>query len=154
MVTPSPVRAIAEDERGELWFATDTGLIVFDGADWWQRQGAELVRLFTELTVRSPIERGVSELTFWRFVRNNNLWQSLTPNGAAQFITANPPAAATAEAAVRAMTWTDGVNPQLGSFDGDAFTASADAPAAIRVRFKPDALRILDGGSAPRLLLA
>ena len=53
-VTQSPVRAIAEDERGQLWFATDTGLIVFDGGDWWQRQGADLVRLFSELTVRSP----------------------------------------------------------------------------------------------------
>ena len=29
---------LAEDERGQLWFATDTGLIVFDGDDWWQRQ--------------------------------------------------------------------------------------------------------------------
>jgi hypothetical protein len=153
-VTQALVRAIAEDERGQLWFATDTGFIVFDGADWWQRQGAELVRLFSEPTVRSPLERGIAELTFWRFVRSGNFWQSLTPNGAAEFVAANPAAAATAEPAVRAVTWTDGVNPQLGSFDGQTFTPSNDAPGPVRVRFKPDALRILDGGipALPRLL--
>ena len=153
-VTKLPVRAIMEDERGQLWFATDTGLIVFDGSDWWQRQGADLVRLFSELTVRSPLERGVGELTFWRFARGAGHWQSLTPNGGAGFVTADPPPTAAAEAAVRAVTWTDGVNPQLGAFDGQTFTPSADPPAAVRVRFKPDALRIIDGGipALPRLL--
>src|SRR6266542_3383943 len=93
-VTQSPVRAFVQDERDRLWFATDTGLIVFDGADWWQRQGADLVHLFTELTVRSPLERGVSELTFCRFVRAAHRWQSLTPNGNATFVAVNPAPAA------------------------------------------------------------
>ena len=57
-------------------------------------------------------------------------WQSLTPNGNAQFVAVNRAPAAAAEPAVRAVTWTDGVNPQLGSFDGETFTPSADAPAA------------------------
>lgn len=155
-VTQGPVRALVEDERGQLWFATDTGLIVFDGADWWQRQGAGLVRLLSEPAVRSPLERGVGELTFWRFVRSANRWQSLTPTGSAAFVVVNPAAAAAAESPVRALTWTDGVNPQLGSFDGETFTPSADAPAPVRVRFKPDALRVLDGGipALPRLLPA
>jgi hypothetical protein len=153
-VTQAPVRALAEDERGRLWFATDTGLIVFDGADWWQRQGADLVRLFSEPTVWSPLERGVGELTFWRFVRGANRWQSLTPIGNATFVSVDPTAVATTQTPVRAVTWTDGVAPQLGGFDGDTFTPSADAPAAVRVRFKSDALRIRDGGipALPRLL--
>lgn len=152
-VTQMPVRAIVEDERGRLWFATDTGLIVFDGGDWWQRQGADLVRLFSEPAVRSPLERGVGELTFWRFVRGANRWQSLTPNGNATFVAVDPTAAATAQTPVHAVTWTDGVTAQLGGFDGDTFTPSADAPAAVRVRFKPDALHIRDGGipALPRL---
>jgi hypothetical protein len=155
-VTQAPVRALAEDERGQLWFATDVGLIVFDGADWWQRQGAALVRLLSEPAVRSPLERGVGELTFWRFVRGTDRWQSLTPGGTATFVVVNPPVVTTAEAPVRAVTWTDGVNPQLGSFDGATFTPSAEAPAAVRVRFKPDALRVLDGGipALPRVLPA
>ena len=45
------------------------------------------------------------------------------------------------------------MNPQLGSFDGTTFTPSEDAPAPVRMRFKPDAVRILDGGipALPRL---
>ena len=153
-VTQLPVHAVATDERGQLWFATDTGLIVFDGADWWQRQGALLARLVNEPLVRTPLERGVSELTFFRFVRSAARWQSLTPIGSAGFVVVNPAATAIAEPAVSTMTWTDGVHQQLGSFDGDTFTPSADAPAAVRVRFKPDALRVLDGGvpALPRLL--
>lgn len=153
-LTQLPVRALAEDERGQLWFATDTGLIVFDGSDWWQRQDADLIRVLNEPAVRSPLERGVSELTFWRFVRSASRWQSLTPIGNAAFVAVNPAAATAAEAPVRSVIWTDGVNPQLGSFDGDTFTPSADAPATVRVRFKPDAFRVLDGGvpALPRLL--
>jgi hypothetical protein len=152
-VTQAPVRTLAEDERGQLWFATDAGLIVFDGADWWQRQGAELVRLMSERAVRSPLERGAAELTFWRFVRSTNRWQALTPTGNAAFTIANPDAAASEEPPVIAVTWTDGVVPQLGAFDGETFTPSADAPAGVRVRFKPDALRVLDGGipALPRM---
>jgi hypothetical protein len=153
-VTQVPVHALAEDERGQLWFATDTGLIVFDGSDWWQRQGPDLIRLFSEPSARSPLERGAGELTFWRFVRNADRWQSLTPNGNAAFVVANPAPAAAAETAVHAMAWTDGVNPQLGEFDGETFTPSDDEPAPVRVRFKPDALRVLDGGipALPRLV--
>ena len=153
-VAQAPVRALRQDERGQLWFATDTGLIVFDGADWWQRQGADLVRLLSEPSVLSPLERGVSELTFWRFVRSASRWQSLTPVGSAGFVVVNPDGAAAVETAVLAATWTDGVNPELGSFDGTSFTVSADAPATVRTRFKPDALRLLDGGipALPRLL--
>jgi hypothetical protein len=153
-VTQQPVHTITEDERGQLWFATETGLLVFDGADWWQRRGADLVRFRRESAVLPSLESGGGELTFWRFVRGASRWQSLTPSGTAGFVTNDPPASATDEPPVRAVAWTDGVNPQLGSFDGDAFLPSEDAPAAVRVRFKPDALRILDGGvpALPRLL--
>ena len=153
-VTQEPVHTIAEDERGQLWFATETGLIVFDGADWWQRRGADLVRFLSQPSVRPSLETSGGELTFWRFLRGANRWQSLTPSDPGGFVTDNPPAAATDQPPVLAMTWTDGVNPQLGSFDGNAFTPSGDAPAAVRIRFKPDALRILDGGipALPRLV--
>ncbi len=153
-VVQATVRAIAHDERERLWFATDTGLLVFDGADWWQRQGRELVRLLSDLSVRTPLERGVTELTFWRFVRGTNRWQSLTSVGRAAFVTVDVTAAATSEAPIRSVVWTDGVHPQLGVFDGETFTPSDDDDAApVRVRWKPDALRILDGGipAVPRL---
>ena len=152
-VTQEPVHAIAEDERGQLWFATDTGLIVFDGADWWQRRGADLVRFRSEPAVLPSLESNAGELTFWRFVRGGDRWQSLTP-GTAAFVTNDPLPSATDEPPVHAVTWTDGVTPQLGSFDGDTFSPSEDAPAAVRMRFKPDALRILDGGipALPRLV--
>ena len=153
-VTQAPVHHIALDERGQLWFATDTGLLVFDGADWWQRRGTDLIRILNEPTVRSPLELGVGELKFWRFARSADRWQALTPNGSALFTAENPAPVATAEAAVHALTWTDGVNAQLGTFDGATFTVAADAPAPLRARFKPDALRVLEGGipALPRLL--
>ena len=152
-VTQAAVLAIAEDERGQLWFATETGLIVFDGADWWQRRGADLVRFRSEPAILPALESTDAELTFWRFVRGADRWQSLTPSGTAGFVTNDPPASATGEPQVHAVTWTDGVIPQLGSFDGSVFSPSEDAPAAVRMRFKPDALRILDGGipALPRL---
>jgi hypothetical protein len=152
-VTQQAVHAIDEDERGRLWFATDTGLVVFDGTDWWQRRGADLVRFRSEPSVHPSIETAAGELTFWRFVRGASRWQSLTPSGTAGFVTSDPAAEATGEPPVRAVTWTDGVNPQLGSFDGALFTPSEDAPASVRLRFKPDALRIIDGGipALPRL---
>ena len=152
-VTQQPVHAIAEDERGQLWFATATGLIVFDGTDWWQRRNADLVRFRSEPAALPSLEHNDGELTFWRFVRSASRWQSLTPSGPAGFVNNDPPASATGEPAIRALAWTDGVNPQLGSFDGETFTPSEDAPAAVRMRFKPDAVHILDGGipALPRL---
>jgi hypothetical protein len=149
----APVRGLVEDERRRLWFATDVGLIVFDGADWWQRQDADLVRVLARPSAPGPLAGSGAEPTFWRFVRADGRWQSLTPNGSATFVTVDPPPATADQPPVRAVTWTDGVVAQLGAFDGETFTPSADVPAAVRVRFKPDALRVLDGGipALPRL---
>jgi hypothetical protein len=153
-VTQSRVHAFAEDERSQLWFATDTGLLVFDGADWWQRKGGRLVRLLSEPLVRSPLERGAGELTFFRHARSAGSWQALTPGRDTAFVALDPAPAAAAETPVLALAWTDGVQPELGAFDGETFTPSGDVPAPLRMRFKPDAVRVLDGGipAIPRLL--
>ena len=110
------VHAISEDERGASWFATDLGLIVFDGADWWQRRGTLLTRLSSEPLIRSPLERGARELTFFRFARGTGRWQAFTPGEDATFVALDPPPLPSAEPPVVSMTWTDGVNAQLGSF--------------------------------------
>jgi hypothetical protein len=151
-ITRQAVRRLVLDERGRSWFATDTGLIVFDGLDWYQSVDGTLTRLTRELSLLPGTEG--QRVRMWRFRRDTDEWQSLIPGDAAGFRAENPTELARAQPAVLSIAWTDGVLARLGSFDGETFTIDEVATAAsVRVRFKPDALRILDGGipALPRL---
>ena len=138
---------IVEDERQRLWFATARGLFLYDGLDWFQARGGGLERL-----PRPEIDpKGVR---FWRFDRATDRWQSIQPPDPAGWVNFEAPALGTSEDAVHSIAWTDGVVAQLGSFDGTAFTADeAASPAGLRMRFKPDPTRGVDGGipAVPRL---
>jgi hypothetical protein len=151
-ITTAAVRQGMLDERGRSWFASDTGLLIFDGLDWYQSIEGTLTRLGRELAALPDAEG--TQLHFWRFDRTRSLWQRLTPGDAAGFRDIEPLELAQQQPAVLSILWTDAATASLGSFDGEAFTADPDAtPATLRTRFKPDALRILDGGIAalPRL---
>jgi hypothetical protein len=152
-ITTAAVRQAVLDERGRSWFASETGLLSFDGLDWYQSIAGKLTRLGRELAALPDAEG--TQLRFWRFDRARSVWQRLTPGDAAGFRDIEPAELAQPQPAVLSILWTDAALALLGSFDGAAFTADPDAtPAALRTRFKPDALRILDGGIAtlPRLV--
>jgi hypothetical protein len=138
------VRAIRQDARGAVWFATEQGLFRFDGRDWWQAQGDALVRL--ALGESAPADP--SKPRFWRFNRTLERWESFdtgTRTTTWQAFTGAPQG--TAEDAVTALLWTDRAVAELGEWDGERFTPDTDAePAALRMRYKPTEDRIMDGG--------
>ncbi len=133
------VASIAEDERGGLWFCTAQGLFHFDGLDWWQQRGAELVRLPTD---PQQLRR------HWRYDRRLDRWQFVDPDDGPFDWTAAPEGRrSTDEPAVHCITWTDEVRSQLGTGVGDDFVVDPGAtPAPLRMRYKPSDRRIVDGG--------
>lgn len=164
------VHALAEDERGGIWAATDAGLFRHDGRDLWQRRGTNLERLpiprasspDSRLSRGKRRERLVfsSALSFdlWRFDRTAGRWQRRDPDVRPATWLRDETAPVPAEAAVRAIAWTDGAAAELGAVEGGRFVAAADldpAPveARLRARWKPDEERIVAGGlpALPRL---
>ena len=148
------VFAIEEDARGTLWFATEQGLFRYDGRDWWQARKGEgdavaLARL-------GPVEEP-EQPVFWRFRAGS--WERLDSAAKSPswkpHIPSPPDPDSLAEPAVHALLWTDQAVADLGTWDEEtsAFTRTGDAPGKLRVRYKPDELRIVDGGlpAVPRL---
>ena len=118
-----------------------------DGLDWRQAQGGSLVRL-------PRIEPDPLAFTHWRFHRASGAWQAQERGAAGGFTPRDPALVTTAEPPVTAIAWTDAAVAQLGTLAGGVFTPDpAATPAALGLRYKPDALRILDGGipAPPRL---
>jgi len=145
-LTTGPVFSIQQDERGLLWFATDRGLFRYDGRDWWQAQSDAWVQLGRADTVLpAGIPRGQ-----WRFDRASGKWQRL--NGT--WISFDGAPVSTAEPAVHAIFWTDGVTADLGQWDGATFSnATPVASEKLLVRVKPTEETIVNGGipALPRL---
>lgn len=150
------VNAIAHDERGVLWFATARGLVRFDGRDLWQHRDGDWVRLGRPDLLyedgAEPRPRGS-----WRFDRSSEAWQRSEPSEqAGAWIPFTGALRTTAEAEVSVLLWTDSVVADVVTgFDPEtlSFEASEAAPGALRMRFKPDDTRIVDGGipAVPRL---
>jgi hypothetical protein len=143
-----PVHALALDERQRLWAATERGLLIFDGAHWFQRQGAALVRL--------PRRGRVAPGQAWRFRRGPGKWQTIEPGKAADFVDDVPaPVTGDGEEPVRAMLWTDGAVARIGTLSADGFVQDEDAQLGrLRRRLKPDPTKILEGAlpAMPRLV--
>lgn len=140
----APVHDIREDERGSMWFATDRGLFRFDGRDWWQVQEDALVR------VPAPVEREARQA---RFNRALDRWELFTTASGSWTAFAGAPRG-NDEAPVRAITWSDAAASELGSWDGSTFTPDPEgAPEPLRMRYKPEETRIVEGGipAVPRL---
>lgn len=143
-----PVLAIAEDARGRVWFATERGVVRYDGRDWWQPRGegwralGAASLLFTERA--EP--RGT-----WRFDRGSSRWQRWEAEGWREFAGG---LRTTAREPVRALAWVDEVEAHRGAWDGTTFTVDAGVRGdRLRMRVKPRPDVIIDGGipAVPRL---
>ncbi|MCH8498918.1 MAG: hypothetical protein LAT63_10595 [Marinobacter sp.] len=141
-LTEATVHNIYRDARHQLWFATDHGLFMFNEVDWFQLQDETLVRLpRPEMDPRQP--------TFWRYHRDTGQWQSVTPPSHTGFVSYTDGANVPPQDPVHCMLWTASTHAVLGSFDGTAFTPDPDAiPATPITRYKPDPIRVVDGGAA------
>jgi hypothetical protein len=141
-----PVHAIAEDACQRLWFATERGLLVWDGTDWRQMVGGALTRL--PRAKDDPLA-----FIHWRFRRDSQRWQAQERGARAGFTPRTPEPVTTVEAAVRAIAWTDGAEARLGTLADGRFSDAGPAPGSLSLRIKPDATRIVTGGlpAIPRL---
>lgn len=142
-----PVATLAEDDRQRLWAGTGRGLLTYDGLDWRQLRGGQLTRL-------PRVEADPLAFTHWRFDRSTGQWQASERGAAGGFTPRTPTPVTTEEPPVTALGWTDAAAAQLGSLAEGVFTPDPDAtPADLGTRYKPDALRVLDGGlpAVPRL---
>ena len=143
------VRQVAVDARGLVWFATERGLFRFDGRDFAQFATDDAQWLSVGRADRiypdeiAPRPRGV-----WRFNRNlgTPAWERFDDSASGW---RNPllDLRGNNEEPVRHIAWTGHVAADLGQFDGSVFsTQSPVDPDALRIRFKPDEDRIVDGG--------
>lgn len=179
-LSQGPVSAIAEDARGRVWFATNRGLLRFDGRDWWQANDSGWQTLGAashlyhrseetgeeideetgeEVTEDAGEETGGDSVSdsrvvsrgSWRFNRAGGRWQRWHKEGWRSYI--NEPRTESG-VAVRALAWTDEVQAHRGAWDGTTLTEPTEVPTdQLRMRVKPRTDLIVDGGipSVPRL---
>jgi len=144
---PGAVFALAEDERGLLWAATDRGLLRFDGRDFFQFQTSakDWIQFgrADSVYLPDPSPRGA-----WRFRRSGSQWERFDDTAVSpDWVTFSGAARTKAtENAVYAVSFTD-------SLAADIDSAPADATKfATRVKLDGDT-RVAGGGipALPRL---
>jgi hypothetical protein len=139
-ICEGPVTRIIEDARGGVWFATERGLMRFDGRDWWQRRSDRWVHLGRADQLPGVVARPRGG---WRFDRATAEWQRFDTTWVVPVVELRT----TAEPAVTLITVSDHVVADVGSFDGTTFTHSENVDAAdLVLRMKPAEDRIVDGG--------
>ena len=142
------VHAIAEDARGLVWFATDRGVLRYDGRDLWQFQNepgwVQLGRA-DQLYGETVSSRGS-----WRFARTSDQWQRLQVSaGPSAWVPFTDEPRTTDEPTARCVAWTD---EAVADLLGEGEPEPVD-DADLVVRYKPSETRIVDGGipAIPRL---
>jgi hypothetical protein len=153
-VVPGRVAAIEEDPRGLVWFATDRGLLRYDGRDFEQfRAGAwEGLGRAGLLYGGEPRARGM-----WRHRRADAVWERF--DEAADWVPFEDAPRSAEEPSVAALAFTDGVVADLlDAWDIETFVTGPSVmpvdPALLAVRYKPPGYRrIVDGGipALPRI---
>ena len=155
-VVPGRVAAIAEDPRGLVWFATDRGLLRYDGRDFEQfRDGDarwEGLGRADRIYGAEPRARGM-----WRHRRADGVWERFDDVSAWVPFEDEPRSAE--EPAVETFAFTDGVVADLlDAWDIETFVTGGPTtpidPEKLVVRYKPPGYRrIVDGGipALPRI---
>jgi hypothetical protein len=143
--------AIAEDERGLVWFCTAGGLFRYDGSNLWQFQNNQWSPLGrADMLYDSGI---VTDRGAWQFDRSLSEWRRWDEE-ASDWVTPTLGLRGFAEPGVRAVAWTDGVSADLGAWDGESFTSTGPvSPDELVMRYKPEYTRLRDGGipAIPRM---
>ena len=142
-VVPGRVAAIAEDPRGLVWFATDRGLLRYDGRDFEQFRDAdgrwEGLGRADRIYGAEPRARGM-----WRHRRADGVWERFDDVSAWVPFEDEPRSAE--EPSVAAFAFTDGVVADLlDAWDIETFVTGGPttpiAPEKLVVRYKPPGYR-------------
>ncbi len=140
------VQSLEVDERGLLLIAGDDGLVRFDGRDLAQYDFASAT--WTPLGAADlsyPELLRVQPRGHWRFDRTSARWQRFDPK-TQRFADPELPLRLAASDAIAGTLIRPALQAELGTWDGAAFTATADVPAAdLALRLKPDETRCVDG---------
>ena len=156
-LTEGAVFSIAEDVRGQIWFATSRGLFRYDGRDFWQAQNEPGTQSWLNLGRADTFhdaapamgESGEAPRGSWRFLRATNTWQRSMASGRgwANVVLEMTDPRATDQPTVQSVIWTDRAVADLGTWDGSQFTSTDTAePGMLEMRYKPDPTRIVSGG--------
>lgn len=149
------VRSLVVDERGLLWIAADNGLFRYDGRDLARHDTAAGTWIAEgRADTAYPSDFASEARGHWRYDREQARWLRWDP---VQRRFAEPGlgdrrdaggGGEGASAGVAALVFAPGVRAELGLWDAASasFTASAEVPPAeLRLRIKPDELRVVDG---------
>ncbi len=137
------VAAIVLDPQGQPWFATERGLLRYDGRDMWHHSstGWKQLGAATARYDGSPRPRPRGS---WRFQAGG--WASFSGSG---WQIDQPAVRIGNSASVFAVAWTPIVAADLGTWDGITFQPSGGVgPSKLKMRYKPAPDRIVDGGIA------
>lgn len=142
------VHALTVDERGLLWIGADNGLFRFDGRDLARHDfdGATWIAEGRADTAY-PTDFSAEPRGHWKYDRARSRWLRWRSRER-RFGDAGLADRLGSEPALGAVLFAPTVRAELGSWDAASqrFTSSADLAAdALRLRIKPDELRIVDG---------
>lgn len=149
---------VKQDSRGLIWFCTQRGVFRYDGRDLAQYQSA--TQQWVSMGRADGLYMGdqpAEDRGAWRF--NNTLtepgWEFFDYQQG-QWSLANLDLSSAEQTPVRSILWTDSVSADLGNWDegGDNFVSVNAVPLSdLRMRFKPNDERIVDGGlvAVPRM---
>jgi hypothetical protein len=148
----SAVTSIQQDERGLLWFCTALGLwqydsnllFRYDASGKWLPQGK-----LDEYVNKENRGR-------WRYSRSEQVWQRLNDGAENKWdnVQLRNDISAESVSAVFCLLWTDHVIADLGIWQAGKFIAQSRVPEQkLKMRYKPNSTRIVDGGlpAIPRL---
>lgn len=142
------VHALTVDERGLLWIGADNGLFRFDGRDLARHDfdaGAWIAEGRADTAY--PTDFSAEPRGHWQYDRAQARWLRWR-NRERRFGDAGLADRLGSDLALGAVLFAPTVRAELGAWDAASqrFTASADlASDALRLRIKPDELRIVDG---------
>jgi hypothetical protein len=137
------VNALAEDERGRVWFCASKGLFIHDGRDFYRKKSGTLERIIPSSDGQAHELAG---RVISRYNRGAAAWQSFNETADRWDDPAVPPDGA-GETGACSVAFADTLSADLGTWDGTNFTPSAAVSnAEFVVRCKITRRRIISGG--------